>query len=352
MNASSNTKKSLEELEKIYSKKKQFRREQDSNFDRLNIAADELNSFNFASKPNNSEHSDEIESDSSSDHSTEEESKDTSIIVVHGANGSTTKTKPIISENFARSAVDIKKLKKYWANVAFIVLFSSAIYQCAEIFILNAIAKGVPAQNNSLTKFFANELSDMFLFMNVHLNMLMSIVGFIIIVYSAVVLRINNSEQLVAGLRVTPKKLAKKGFTYFFYAYLSGVLIHSLTYWMQKNPKTLRTIAVRYGYLALRGCMYYFCMICFKNAIGLKNIEPVKFKSKEMKGLTAEPEQVNFDEEWNEFYTNEQNIGSNSNQEKKEKVSFDFDFTDWKPVDTDSGLKEPEAETNDDNKAI
>ena len=351
MNTISNQQKSLEELEKIYSKRKPIRREVDPTFDRLHISADELKATTSAAKKDDFEIIEGSDSDSS-DHSTEDNYQEKKKnFVLDSDDQSENAIKPIISANFARSSGDIPKLKKIWITVAVVMLSLGAVYQCFEIAVLNTITKEQSVSlKSSMMGFLAEEFSqkEMLLFMNVHLNILLSIVGLVVMIYSAVTLLLNDNNIVILGFKLTGKKVAKRSFRYLTYGYVLGLLIHSAFYWLSSRPKTVRMVLMTSGYLLLRGGSYYLCMMCFRKAIDYKHFEPVAFKNRELKSLTRDIDQLNVDDEWKNFHMDLENknegVNSQESPERHVKLSFDFDFKDWKQQDTESEINKQEKE--------
>ena len=184
-----------------------------------------------------------------------------------------------------------------------IIIFSFfiAAYFFFEIMALLAVDKKKPIheEQNPIVALLMQGFSssDMLLFRNAELSILVALSGLIMITYSVLVLFIGR-DRYFPGLDMTHRKIVKMAHIFFFVLFVFGALVQSFLFLMSLASKAAKEVVMIYTSLVLRGGVFYIYMAWYKYVMSRKK-PPSEGQARKNMKANAEAE---YDQNWEEFY--------------------------------------------------
>lgn len=218
------------------------------------------------------------------------------------------KLHPSISRVHSKTYRTSRRYKAYWKIFTVITSLILAGYLGVEVYSLNALAQGksVEDESNPTVKHLMEGFSQLenLLFVNLYLNLIAYLIGMIIVLYSVILVLIEN-DQPWKWLKGRHRKIARWGYLLFMICYVIGGLIQMGFVLANRQDKTIKGGLNFFVYTIIRGIVFYFNMCCFrkiekfkfvqtevfKDAIGLNNIKMIE-----------NPE--NLEQNWKQLYDN------------------------------------------------
>ena len=211
----------------------------------------------------------------------------------------------VVMSKYARSYNRHKQYKMSWKIFTLVSSLALVGYLGVEIYALNAIARGVEAdtQSNRTVRYLMNAFQHMenLLFINIYMNLILYIIGATTIMYSLIILLIENDEPW-KWMRNIHKKIAKYSYIAYMLGFTIGALIQSVFIVINPRDKSIQKGLGFYLQTIVKGVMFYYNMLCFMKCEKFKYVQAEIFKdTMELKRLKLDQEEQ-LTSNWEKIY--------------------------------------------------